>query len=130
VLTNILADPINTYHSPYRASIVNEINGEKIRTLDDLAKALAQPAEQFVIRWSAMGRRLFSTQKPWTPHVSGSKRATTLRSSRTSMPSRRPNPRSVRTHRDATDPARSADDRGTRLRWRRSVRAATPKPVA
>jgi hypothetical protein len=50
VLTNILADPINTYHSPYRASIVNEINGEKIRTLDDLAKALAQPAEQFVIR--------------------------------------------------------------------------------
>ncbi len=50
VLTNILADPINTYHSPYRGSIVNEINGTKVRTLDDLANAFAQPAEQFVIR--------------------------------------------------------------------------------
>jgi S1-C subfamily serine protease len=50
VLTNILADPINTYHAPYRGSIVNEINGQKIRTLDDLAKAFAQPAEQVVIR--------------------------------------------------------------------------------
>ena len=50
VLTNILADPINTYLTPYRGSIVDEINGEKIRTLDDLAKALAKPAEQFVIR--------------------------------------------------------------------------------
>ena len=50
VLTNILADPINTYHTPYRGSIVNEINGAKIKTLDDLAKAFGQPAEQFVIR--------------------------------------------------------------------------------
>ena len=50
VLTNILADPINTYHMPYRGSIVNEINGTKIRTLDDLAKVFAEPAEQFVIR--------------------------------------------------------------------------------
>ena len=50
VLTNILADPINTYHAPYRGSIVNEINGTKIKTLDDLAKAFAQPADQFVIR--------------------------------------------------------------------------------
>jgi hypothetical protein len=50
VLTNILADPINTYHTPYRGSIVNEINGQKIRTLEDVAKAFAQPAEQIVIR--------------------------------------------------------------------------------
>ena len=50
VLTNILADPINTYHSPYRGSIVHTVNDEKIRSLEDLAKAFAQPVEQFVIR--------------------------------------------------------------------------------
>ncbi|HSH37158.1 MAG TPA: trypsin-like peptidase domain-containing protein [Chthoniobacterales bacterium] len=50
VLTNILADPINTYHAPYRGSIVNEINGTKIKMLDDVAKVFGQPADQFVIR--------------------------------------------------------------------------------
>ena len=49
VLTNILPDPINTYLSPFRYSIVDEINGTKIRTLDDLAKAFAQTPERFVI---------------------------------------------------------------------------------
>src|SRR6188472_4475689 len=38
VLTNILPDPINTYLQPYRASIVDEVNGMKIHKLDDLAK--------------------------------------------------------------------------------------------
>jgi S1-C subfamily serine protease len=50
VLTNILPDPINTYHSPYRGGIVNTVNDVKIKTLDDLAQALAEPAERFVIR--------------------------------------------------------------------------------
>ncbi len=50
VLTNILPDPINTYLTPYRGGIVNEINGQKIRTMDDLAKAFAETPEQFVIR--------------------------------------------------------------------------------
>jgi S1-C subfamily serine protease len=49
VLTNILPDPINTYLAPYRGSIVDEINGKKIRTLDDLANALAEPLDRFVI---------------------------------------------------------------------------------
>ena len=49
VLTNILPDPINTYLSPFRYSIVDDINGTKIRTLDDLAKAFAQTPERFVI---------------------------------------------------------------------------------
>src|SRR6266404_6319889 len=50
VLTNILPDPINTYLSPYRGGIVDEINGKKIRTLDELANAFAQAPEQLVIR--------------------------------------------------------------------------------
>ena len=50
VLTNILPDPINTYLSPYRGGIVDQINDQKIRTLDDLAKVLSEPAERFVVR--------------------------------------------------------------------------------
>ena len=42
VLTNILPDPTNTYLAPYRSSIVDEINGQKIRTLRDLAKAFSE----------------------------------------------------------------------------------------
>ncbi|MEY2479463.1 MAG: hypothetical protein QOI04_390 [Verrucomicrobiota bacterium] len=50
VLTNILPDPINTYLAPYRAGIVDEVNGKKIRTLDDLAKAFSETPDRFVIR--------------------------------------------------------------------------------
>jgi S1-C subfamily serine protease len=50
VLTNILPDPINTYLSPYRGSIVDSINDQKIRTLDDVANAFAAPADRFVVR--------------------------------------------------------------------------------
>ena len=50
VLANILPDPINTYLSPYRGSIVDEVNGKKIRTLDELAAAFADSPERLVIR--------------------------------------------------------------------------------
>jgi hypothetical protein len=55
VLTNILPDPINTYLSPFRFSIVDEINGAKIRTLSDLAKALAEKPERFVVKMIGEG---------------------------------------------------------------------------
>jgi S1-C subfamily serine protease len=55
VLTNILADPINTYLTPYRGSIVDEVNGKKIRTLKDLAAALAEPADHFVVHMIGEG---------------------------------------------------------------------------
>jgi S1-C subfamily serine protease len=50
VLANILPDPINTYLSPYRGGIVDEVNGKKIRTLDELANAFAESPERIVIR--------------------------------------------------------------------------------
>jgi hypothetical protein len=50
VLSNILPDPINTYLAPYRGAIVDEVNGKKILTLDDLAKALAEAPGRLVIR--------------------------------------------------------------------------------
>src|SRR5919198_6381102 len=50
VLSNILPDPINSYLAPYRGSIVDEVNGKKIRTLDELSEAFAQAPERLVIR--------------------------------------------------------------------------------
>src|SRR5216117_2669793 len=50
VLSNILPDPTNTYLAPYRGAIVDEVNGKKIRTLDELAEAFAQAPERLVIR--------------------------------------------------------------------------------
>jgi hypothetical protein len=55
VLSNILPDPINTYLAPYRGEIVDEINGKKIRTLDELANAFAEAPEQLVIRMIGEG---------------------------------------------------------------------------
>src|SRR6266508_1774260 len=50
VLSNILPDPINTYLAPYRGAIVDEVNGKKILTLDELAKTFAEAPERLVIR--------------------------------------------------------------------------------
>jgi PDZ domain len=50
ILTNILPDPTNTYLAPYRFSILDEINGQKVRTLKDLAKAFSETPDRFVLR--------------------------------------------------------------------------------
>ena len=55
VLTSILPDPINTYLAPYRGGIVDQINGKKVRTLEDLAKAFAEAPERFVINMISDG---------------------------------------------------------------------------
>ena len=49
VLTNILPDPINTYLAPYRGGIVDQINGKKIHSLEELSQTFAEPADRFVI---------------------------------------------------------------------------------
>jgi hypothetical protein len=40
ILTNVLPDEVNTYLSSYRGSIVDEINGVKIRLLKDVKTGL------------------------------------------------------------------------------------------
>ena len=50
ILTNILPDPTNTYLSSYRGGIVDEVNGKKIRKLNDLAAAFAEKTDRFVLR--------------------------------------------------------------------------------
>jgi S1-C subfamily serine protease len=55
VLTNILPDPINTYLAGYRGGIVDEINGKKIHTLEELAKTFSETSDRFVVKMIGEG---------------------------------------------------------------------------
>lgn len=46
ILTNVLTDEVNTYLGPYQHSIVDEVNGVKIKSLKDVKAALAKPDEK------------------------------------------------------------------------------------
>lgn len=48
VLTSVLPDEVNTWITPYAHSIVDEINGVKIRTLKDVETALANKEKPFI----------------------------------------------------------------------------------
>jgi S1-C subfamily serine protease len=58
VLSAILNDPINTYLGEFREQIVDKVNGTEVKTLRDLAKALAQPGEFVVVDFVGAGRPL------------------------------------------------------------------------
>lgn len=58
VLSNVLADPVNSYAGDFRFSVVNEVNGRKIGRIEDLAAAFAEPADYYVIRFAGSGRPL------------------------------------------------------------------------
>src|SRR5688572_26126356 len=58
VLTALLPDTINTYLDEFREGIVEKINGKPIRKLKDLATALAEKPEQYVIEFDGIGRPL------------------------------------------------------------------------
>lgn len=49
VLSNILADPINTHMNEFRMSVVDRVNDQPIGTLAELDAALSAPAERYVI---------------------------------------------------------------------------------
>ncbi|MFM7604864.1 MAG: PDZ domain-containing protein, partial [Prosthecobacter sp.] len=48
VLTTILPDQVNTWITPYAQSLVDEINGVPIKTLDDVKTALSKKDKPFV----------------------------------------------------------------------------------
>ncbi len=50
VLSNILADPVNSFLTEFQHAIVDEVNDQKIRTLEDLAAAFEKDTEYHVIR--------------------------------------------------------------------------------
>ncbi len=56
VLSEIFKDPVNTYAAPFKGAIVDKINGQPIRSLQDVAAAFAQPGEFHVIELLGEGR--------------------------------------------------------------------------
>jgi hypothetical protein len=50
VLSQILADPINTHMGRFEMTIVEEVNGRKIGSLKELDEALTAPAERYVFK--------------------------------------------------------------------------------
>ena len=58
VLSAILPDPINTYLAEFREGIVDEINGRKIKTLEDAAAAFAEKPDFYVVKFIGTGRPL------------------------------------------------------------------------
>lgn len=63
VLSGILADPINAYAGDSRFGIVDDINGKKIRSLEDVASAFAEPSEYYVIQMLGAGRPIVLERK-------------------------------------------------------------------
>jgi S1-C subfamily serine protease len=58
ILSAVLPDPINTYAGEFRNGLVDEVNGSKIRSLNDLAAAFAKPEPDYVITMVGGGRPL------------------------------------------------------------------------
>ncbi len=56
VLSAILPDPINTYLGDLRNGIVDEVNGTKIKTLQELSDAFAKQSDDYVIKLVGEGR--------------------------------------------------------------------------
>ena len=50
VISKVLPDPINTYQKRFVNTIVDEINGIKIKSLEDVADAFRKPEDFYVIR--------------------------------------------------------------------------------
>jgi S1-C subfamily serine protease len=58
ILSSILADPVNTFAQDFRFQVLDSINGQPVRSLDDVASALAEPEEYTVFRFLGEGRPL------------------------------------------------------------------------
>ncbi len=63
VLGAILPDPLNTYLGEFKNGIVDEVNGMRIKRLDDLAKAFEAPADYYVIKLLGIGRPIVLERK-------------------------------------------------------------------
>ena len=57
-LSSILPDPINTHSREFINSIVDEINGKKIKTLQDVADILGHRSDHYIVRMLKNGKPL------------------------------------------------------------------------
>ena len=63
VLSGVLADPVNAYAGDFQYAIVEEINGQKIRRLTDVAEAFQKSADYYVITLAGTGRPIVLERK-------------------------------------------------------------------
>ena len=62
VLASFLPDPVNAYLSALRGTVVDTINGKKIRRLEDVRDAFAAKADTYVIKLLGQGRPIVLEQ--------------------------------------------------------------------
>lgn len=63
VLSNILPDPVNAYAEEFRYSVVDEVNGHRIKRIEDIAAAFDEQAEYYVIKFAGGNRPIVLERK-------------------------------------------------------------------
>ena len=63
VLSNILPDPVNAYAEEFRYSVVDEVNGQPIKSIEVIASAFDEQADCYVIKFAGGGRPLVLERK-------------------------------------------------------------------
>jgi S1-C subfamily serine protease len=63
VLSNILPDPVNAYAEEFRYSVVDEVNGHRIRNIEDIATAFDEQANYYIIKFAGGGRPIVLERK-------------------------------------------------------------------
>jgi S1-C subfamily serine protease len=63
VLSNILPDPVNAYADEFRYSVVDEVNGRRIKRIEDIATAFEEKADYYVIKFAGGGRPIVLERK-------------------------------------------------------------------
>jgi hypothetical protein len=63
VLSNILPDPVNAYAEEFRYSVVDEVNGHRIRNIEDIATAFDEQADYYIIKFAGGGRPIVLERK-------------------------------------------------------------------
>jgi S1-C subfamily serine protease len=63
VLSNILPDPVNAYAEEFRYSVVDEVNGQPIKRMEDIAAAFDEQSDYYVIKFAGGGRPLVLDRK-------------------------------------------------------------------
>lgn len=63
VLSNILPDPVNAYAEEFRYSVVDEVNGHRIKRIEDIAAAFEEKADYYVIKFAGGGRPIVLERK-------------------------------------------------------------------
>jgi S1-C subfamily serine protease len=63
VLSTILPDPVNAYAEEFRFSVVDEVNGHRIKRIEDIATAFDEQTDCYVIKFAGGGRPLVLERK-------------------------------------------------------------------